>query len=160
MIRKRTEETDDQGRTVTTVVEEPHDAVTEEYSEATVYRGPLSNVAEMIGMLSWWVGLAGIGVFTLLALRLGLEMGDANPTNNFVDFIYHITGPLVQPFRGIANARTLDGDGIFHPETAFAMAVYILATALVVIAMNTLAAMLATADSGPVVHRSRMVRGH
>lgn len=160
MIRKRIEETDDQGRTVMTVIEEPHDAVAEEYSGVTVYRGPLSDVAELIAMLSWWVGLAGIGVFTLLAFRLGFEMGDANPVNNFVDFIYDITGPLIQPFQGVANARMLDSGGIFHPETALAVGVYVVATLLVVMAMNTMAAMLATADAGPVVHRSRMVRGH
>ena|ERR1700694_3304518 len=160
MIRKRIEETDDQGRTATTVVEEPQDAVIEEYGEATVYRGPFSSVAEMIAMLSWWVGLAGIGVLTLLAFGLGFEMGNANPANNFVDFIYDITGPLIRPFQGIANARTLDSGGIFHPETAIALGIYLVATALVIMAMRTLAAMVAVADEGPVVHRSRMVRGH
>ena len=160
MIQKRVEETDGRGRTVTTVVEEPDDAVIEEYGEVTAYRGPLASVGEVIAMLSWWVGLAGIAMLAVLAARLGFEMGDANPRNNFVEFIYEITSPLVQPFQGIANARTLDGGGIFHPETAIAMAVYLVATALVMMVMNTLAAMIVSADTGPVVHRSRMVRGH
>lgn len=159
MIRKRIEERDGDGRRVTTVVEEPDEAVVEEYGETAVYSGPLSRVATMVAMLSWWMALAGVAVFTLLAFRLGFEMGEANPANNFVDFIYDITGPLIQPFQGIAGARTLDNGGIFHPETAIAMGVYAIATLLVVIAMNVVAGMIASADTEPVVRRSRMVRG-
>lgn len=169
MIRKRIEETDAQGRTVTTIIEEPYDAVVEggnnvgehdsavveEYDEATVYRGH----ASMMAMLSWWVGLAGIVVSALLALRLSFETGPANRTS-LVDFIYHITGPLVRPFQGIANARTLNGGGIFHPETAIAMGAYLGATVLAVVALRMFAAMAANADEAPVVHSSRMVREH
>ena len=181
MIRKRVEETDDQGRTVTTITEEPddavvqraqrrgrrerngavvgerNDAVVEEYDETTVDRGPGSTVAAMITMLSWWAGLAGIVVFALLALRLSFETGHANSTR-FVDYIYHVTGPLVRPFEGIANARTLGGGGIFHPETAIAMGVYLVAMALVVMALRMLAAMAAGADDPPVIRRSRIVQ--
>ena len=175
MIRKRVEETDAQGRTVTTITENPddavvrerngaavgerNDAVVEEYDETTVDRGPGSAAAALIAMLSWWAGLAGIVVFALLALRLSFETGHANPTR-FVDFIYNATGPLVRPFEGIANARTLNGGGIFHPETAIAMGIYLGATALAVMALRTLAAMVAGADEGPIVHRTRMVRQH
>ncbi len=183
MIRKRIEETDDQGRTVTTIIKEPDrvdeardttvmeardagvvderdDRVVEEYGEETVHHGPSSALAASVAMLGWWVGLAGLAVLALLTFRVGFELADANASNSFVEFIYDITGPLVQPFQGIANARTLDGGGVFNPETAIAMGVYLIATALVMLAIGALARMIAATDHGPVVQRTRMVRGH
>jgi uncharacterized protein YggT (Ycf19 family) len=175
MIRKRIEEVDEDGRRTVTVVEEPQDGraatddrvttngdmdVVEEHDAERFDHGPLAGVAAMFAMLAWWVGLAGVAVFALLATRLGFQLGEANATNNFVDFIYDITGPLVQPFQGISDPRTLDSGGIFYPETAIAMGVYLVATALVMLALNALAGMFVAADEGPVVHRERMVRGH
>src|SRR5689334_10819537 len=37
----------------------------------------------------------------LLAIRLAFRLLGANPQNGFVDFIYGITAPFVQPFVGI-----------------------------------------------------------
>lgn len=98
-------------------------------------------------------------MLVLLGLRLTFETSDANRTG-FVDFILRITGPLVQPFEGIADPRTLDGGGVFYPETVIAMGVYLVATTIVLMALSWLAASVSRADEGPVVHQDRLVRGH
>jgi hypothetical protein len=136
------------------------DTVVEEYGEEAVHSGPATIGASMMSMLNRLVALAGLAVLALLSVRLAFELGEANRANNFVEFIFDITGPLVAPFQGIADVRTLDGGGVFDPATAIAMGVYLLATALTMMLIGTIAGMLAASDEGPVVHRSRMVRGH
>ncbi len=162
MIRKRVEQTDDRGRTVTTVVEEPDETTVQDYREdtvSTVERGAGYGLATMIATLSWLVGLAGIAVLALLGLRLAFQAGNANLTS-FVEAIYNITDPLVRPFRGIADARSVDGGGVFQPEIVIAMGVYLVATAFVMMAMHALAGMAEAADEGPATHRTRLVHGH
>jgi len=145
------------------MIEEPDNVTVEDYREdnvETVQRGAGYGIADMISTLSWLVGLAGIAVLGLLGLRLTFQAGNANPTD-FVQFIYDITSPLVQPFQGIANTRELDGGGVFQPEVAIAMGVYLVATAFVMMALRALANMsLAAADEGTATHRTRLVHGH
>ncbi len=98
-----------------------------------------------------WVALAGSALFGLLALRMGLMMGDANARADFVDFIYNISGPLVHPFQDMMRNRAVDGGGIFEPATAIAMGVYLIA------ALLTIAVLWALAASWPV-RREGVVR--
>lgn len=88
-------------------------------------------------MLSTWVLLAVTIVGTALSFRLGFLMADANRTG-FVDFIYDITGPLVQPFEGIANVRDVDGAGLFEPASVIAMIVYLVAALLLIAVIHLL----------------------
>ena len=50
----------------------------------------------------------------IIGLRFLLRLLGANPVNEFVQFIYNVSTPLVQPFAGIfnQNATVLDGAGI------------------------------------------------
>jgi uncharacterized protein YggT (Ycf19 family) len=127
------------------VVEEPHQT---------------SGASAFLATIAWTVGIIGIVVVALLAFRLGFEMGDANPNSNAVDAIYDLTGPLVQPFQGVADANQLDNGGIFYPETAIAMGAYLVAAALLMITLYAWASYFNAADGGQVVRRTRMVRGH
>jgi hypothetical protein len=97
-----------------------------------------------LGLLAMF-GLAVVE--TLLGFRLGFQLAGANATG-FVDFIYDITGPLVEPFNGIGSIREVgDGGGIFEPATVVAMLVYFAAAMLLV-------AMLWTIASFPMGERS------
>jgi uncharacterized protein YggT (Ycf19 family) len=51
-------------------------------------------------------------LYTLLAIRLVLELVGARKGTGFVEFIVALTGPFYAPFRGIVASDTLDGS---HP---------------------------------------------
>ncbi|MBX4188157.1 MAG: YggT family protein [Candidatus Doudnabacteria bacterium] len=76
----------------------------------------------------WYI--TGI-IETLLGLRFILRLIGANPGAGFVDAVYTITAPLVQPFNNIVrNAST--GGSVFDWNTLIAMIVYwLLAWAIV-----------------------------
>lgn len=66
-------------------------------------------------------------VETLLVGRLVFLLAEANGSNGFVNFIYDITKPLVEPFQGIvANSGNLEY------ATVIAMAVYAVAALLLI----------------------------
>jgi hypothetical protein len=66
---------------------------------------------------------------------MGFMMSDANPNTGFVDFMYRISGPLVQPFDNVMANRQLDGGGVFEPAAAYAMGIYIIATLFVMLVL-------------------------
>jgi uncharacterized protein YggT (Ycf19 family) len=145
-IRKETEEVEDgHGRHTTAVEErtihgpEQREAVAEDEVVSThpgagnVARGWLRVFASLLG-----VGLAAVE--TLLGFRLAFLLGEANPNNGFVDFIYGVTDPLVEPFQGIIANETLSGGGVFEPATVIAMVVYLMAAALLIAAILVLTA--------------------
>jgi len=111
--------------------------------------------------LAFWIAMAAVVTETLLALRMGLLAGEANAGNGFVEFIYDVTGPLIQPFEGIMAVRTVDNGGIFEPATAFAMAVY-LAAALLLIAAIWWGAVMAPVphEEEDAVHKGPRVHQH
>jgi uncharacterized protein YggT (Ycf19 family) len=51
-------------------------------------------------------------LYTLLAIRLVLELIGARKGTGFVEFIATLTGPFYAPFRGIVPSDTVDGS---HP---------------------------------------------
>lgn len=127
----------------------------DEVEEAQVVNTPTGAAAHVMQMLAMWTGLALVVVLALLALRLGVQMAEANTANNFVEFIYDVSGPLVQPFDDIARTRSVSGGGFFEPATAFAMGVYTVSGLLVIAILMTVAA---GALPGAVVRRRRSVR--
>jgi hypothetical protein len=120
--------------------------------------GPGSAFAGVMMMLGSLVTVAIVAVLALLGFRLGFMLGEANAANDFVEFIYDASGPLVDPFAGIANERQLDNGGTFEPETVIAMAVYAVAALLVLFALRALASGALSADQETTTHRRRIVR--
>lgn len=162
MIRRRIEEVDEDGRRKTVVTEEPageeHHREREVVGEEEVVhaRPGIADITRgWIRMLSIWVAVAVTVVEALLAFRLGFLLANANPNNGFVDFIYDITGPMVEPFQGIAAERSVNG-GVLEPATAIAMGVYLVAALLLVM---VLWALTAWPWSDTVVTRTRHHEG-
>jgi uncharacterized protein YggT (Ycf19 family) len=89
-----------------------------------------------------FVSVAGLVVTAFLGARLLLLMAGADPNGGFADFVYSLTDPLVAPFNGIADNQPVEGDGFFDAATAIAMAVYVVATALVMFTLGALSAAL------------------
>ncbi len=61
----------------------------------------------------------------LLLFRLAFKLFGANPTNDFVEFIYRLSQPLLAPFRGIFSDR-VEGGLVFESATFIAIVVYAL----------------------------------
>lgn len=111
--------------------ETDHEVVAHATEESVVYSpGPWDLARGWVRTLTVWVALALVTVEAILAFRFGFLLGGANPGNGFVDFIYDISGPLVEPFEGIASTSA-SGDGVFDPATLTAMAVYLVGALLV-----------------------------
>lgn len=62
-------------------------------------------------------------VWALLGLRFILKLFSANPTHEFVNWVYETSGEVLGPFRGIFPSANLDGF-IFDFTALFAMLVY------------------------------------
>lgn len=64
-----------------------------------------------LSIASLWIGLILLVIEGLIGTRLVLKMAGASEGNGFVDLIYNLSGPLVRPFEGIFDARTVGDDG-------------------------------------------------
>jgi hypothetical protein len=121
----------------------------------TVARGWLRTLGAFIA-----VAFAVIEV--LLLFRFSFLLAGANAANGFVDFIYDVTGWMVEPFDNIIAAETVDG-GIFDPGTLIAIVVY--AAVALLLTMFLWAASSAPSTSGERAvttrsrHRMRSIRG-
>jgi len=136
-IRRRVEEIDDEGqRTVTTIDQPVTQTVAsndETVAEEQVVRSDGWNTARgFVRTFGLWILVALAAVETLLGFRLGFLLAGANPTNGFVDFIYDVSEPLVDPFGGIAVNRVVDGAGVFESASLIAMIVYAVAALLLI----------------------------
>jgi hypothetical protein len=66
-------------------------------------------------------------IIALLAVRFVLALLGANLANEFANFIYMVTDPLVAPFRGLLQVSQFQaGVSRFEIETLLAMAIYAL----------------------------------
>jgi len=74
-----------------------------------------------------------------LGLRLGFRIAEANPGNNFVDFIYDLTAWMIKPFSGVFEDRSVNG-GVFEPGTLIAMIIYFIAAVLLIALLRWLVA--------------------
>lgn len=75
-----------------------------------------------------------------LGLRLGFKIAEANPGNNFVDFIYDLTAWMIKPFSGVFEDRSVNG-GVFEPGTVIAMIIYFIAAVLLIALLQWVAAL-------------------
>ncbi len=83
-----------------------------------------SSPSRLPAIINMWVGFLLLIVEALLLLRLTLKLAGASASSWFVDFIYDITGPLIRPFEGIIQHRTVGTDGVFEPEVVIALVIY------------------------------------
>ena len=157
-VKRRNE--DDFGKS-RTVIREPESSYwwrdTETLGEEVVVESradPRVLARRWVRTLALWLALAGAIVETLLAFRLILRLVAANPGNGFVDFIYDVSGPLVEPFEGIARNRFVDG-GVFEPATATAMAVYLVAALLLIGVLWAVTAAPAAGERSAVTRSQR-----
>ena len=84
-----------------------------------------------------FVGFLLLVLESALAFRLAFQLGGANSTNGFVDFIYDVSHPFQAPFAGIANHST-SGSTVFEPETVIAMAVWAAVTLLLIVFVSVI----------------------
>ena|SRR5438105_10354162 len=63
-------------------------------------------------------------VEALLALRFVLKLFAANSTVGFVQWVYNMSAPLLQPFRGIFSTTVFQGRYVLELTTIFAMIIY------------------------------------
>jgi hypothetical protein len=109
-----------------------------------------------IRSLNMLVGLAILTVEGLLALRLAFQLTGADAGDEFVNFIYDLTGWLVGPFQGIDEEREALG-GILEPATPIAMGIYLAAALLTMAALGAIAMGLPPAAQTRTIRRRRAV---
>jgi hypothetical protein len=133
------------------------------HEDRVTHAGPAS-VGRGLGRMFSLIILAVLAVVeTLLAFRLGFLAGAANPANNFVDFIYDITGWMVDPFEGIITNETFDNGGVFDYATLIAMIVYAVAAALIMLLIIAFTSFPTTGEHTTVsrtAERERLGHGH
>lgn len=88
-------------------------------------------------------------VESILGLRFVLKLFGANPDNGFVNWVYEMSGGLLDPFRGIFQTRVFENQYVLEFSTLFAMLVY----AIVALLLMWLIAAL-TPDAPVVVKKS------
>jgi YggT family protein len=139
-IRRQAEEVEDEhGRHATDVEERDvrrpvHDEAVAEDEVVTASPGPWNVARGWIRVLAALLGVALVAVETAIGFRLAFLLGNANAANGFVDFIYDVTDPLVEPFQGIIANEAVDG-GILEPASVIAMVVYLAGAALLIAAI-------------------------
>lgn len=73
-----------------------------------------------VNLLNFFTGV----VEGFLGLRFILKLFGANAANGFVNWIYEMSGVLLEPFRGIFPARVFENQYVFEFTTLFAMLMY------------------------------------
>jgi hypothetical protein len=133
------------------------------HEDRVTHAGP-ADVGRGMGRMFSLIILAVLAVVeTLLAFRLGFLAGAANAQNNFVEFIYDITGWMVDPFEGIITNETFDNGGVFDYATLIAMIVYAVAAALIVLLITAFTSFPTTGERTTVsrtAERERLGHGH
>lgn len=142
-IRRETDEVEDEHGRRSTAVEE-RDVHTRADNEAVAEDEVVSSSPGAGNMVRGWIrvlaallGVALVAVETAIGFRLAFLLANANATNGFVDFIYDVTDPLVEPFQGIIANEAVDS-GIFEPASVIAMVVYLVGAALLIAAILVL----------------------
>ena len=74
----------------------------------------------------WFVYAVVVAYVVILALAFFLLLLGANPTADFVDWIYNAAGRIMQPFRGIFPSVHVSGKSVFEPSLLFAIIIYTL----------------------------------
>lgn len=76
--------------------------------------------AILLGFINFIFGLIAV----LLGLRFLLKLFSANPSASFVEWIYDMSQPLLNPFQGAFPAPRLEDGIIVEFTTLFALLVY------------------------------------
>lgn len=77
-------------------------------------------------------------VSAFLALRFVLKLFGANASNGFVQWVYEMSGVLLDPFRGIFPAHTYASTSVLEFSTLFALLAYGIAYLLIVALINAI----------------------
>jgi uncharacterized protein YggT (Ycf19 family) len=90
-------------------------------------RTPRPGPSQIMMAMAKIVWLIVVIILLLLAIRVGFSLIGANPDNQFASFIYAITTPLIEPFRGLLQVGEYRiGVARFEFETLVAMFVYLM----------------------------------
>ena len=82
-------------------------------------------ISKVVQVIQYIAGL----LITLLAIRFVLALLGANLANQFANFIYTVTDPMVAPFRGLLQVSQFQaGVSRFEIETLLTIAIYALVT--------------------------------
>lgn len=73
-----------------------------------------------LGILNFF--LAAVEV--LLGLRFVFKLFGANSDNGFVDWVYEMSGALLEPFRGVFPTEVFENQYVLELSTIFAMVIY------------------------------------
>lgn len=74
----------------------------------------------LAGLINFFVAISEL----FLGLRVILRLFGANPDVAFVQWIYHSSDVLLQPFRGIFPTQVIAPDHVIDFSALFAMVVY------------------------------------
>ena len=85
--------------------------------------------------------LALVEIF--LGLRFLLKLFGANASNGFVDWVYEMSGALLEPFRSIFPIKVFENNYVFEFSTLFAMLMYGVIALLLVGLLDAVAAPVA-----------------
>ena len=81
----------------------------------------------MFGILETFIGFL-IGIIELfLGFRFIFRLLGANPSAPFVNWLYEMTDPLINPFRGIFLTPRIEGVFVVEFTTLLALLVYMIA---------------------------------
>ena len=82
-------------------------------------------ISKVVQVIQYIAGL----LLVLLAIRFVLALLGANLANQFANFIYVVTDPMVAPFRGLLQVSQFQaGVSRFEIETLLTMVIYALVT--------------------------------
>lgn len=70
-------------------------------------------------------------VESFLGLRFLLKLFGANGNNGFVDWVYEMSGALLEPFRGIFPSKVFENQYVLEFSTLFAMLMYAIIALLI-----------------------------
>lgn len=82
----------------------------------------------IIAVINITFGIAVLGLFFRFIFRLF----GANPSSDFVRFLYDSTNPLLSPFRTIFEPYVIDNKYVLEFSTLIAIAMYLLAAWLII----------------------------
>jgi hypothetical protein len=85
-------------------------------------------------------------VEAFLALRFILKLFGANGANGFVNWVYEMSGVLLEPFRGVFPTTVFKNNFVFEFSTLFAMVIYAI-VAILIFALLDLVAGTTTSKS-------------
>lgn len=103
-------------------------------------------------LLNLFIGAVEI----ILGLRFLLKLFGANDTG-FVNWVYEMSSPLLDPFRGIFPTKVFENNYVLEFSTLFAMIVYALIALIIVAAIDAVTSPAAANDDGEttVVRKTR-----